>query len=229
MRPLQFLIVVLWLTASQAADAGLITRFSVVESSPASWVARGLQDYTVSPESGWAFAPSRNFDNGVRFIITGPPLTGTTVDRWFLDFSAPFDAEVLPGFYADFQRWPFQDADRPGLAFGSTGRLDNRASGFFEILEASYGPLGEVLSFSVNFTHYGEQNLDRYAIVELRYNASMVPVPATLALLILGIGSIGYQRKRRTAKDSQRFLCDCHLVDFARSVPPVPQCMQQAA
>jgi hypothetical protein len=107
-----------------------------------------------------------------------------------MDFAAPFDNELVPGFYNDFQRWPFQDADRPGLAFGSTGRLDNRASGFFEVFEVSYSGVGEVLSFSADFTHYGETLTERYAIAELRYNATAIPEPSSIFLMVLGGGLV---------------------------------------
>jgi len=181
-----------------SAYGSTVTRFTVVDSSPTSWVARGLQDYTVSHAVGWTFTPSRNFDNGIGFEITGTPITGTTVDRWFLDFAAPFDAELVPGVYDDFQRFPFQDSDRPGLEFGSTGRLDNQASGFFEVLEVSYGALGEVLSFSADFTHYGETNINNFAIVELRYNASLIPVPAAIWLFGSGLlGLVGMARRKK--------------------------------
>lgn len=178
-----------------AANATLITRFTVVDSSPTSWIARGLQDYTVSPETGWIFDASRNFDNGISFRITGPALPGTSINRWFIDFGAPFDNELTSGFYENFQRWPFHDADRPGLAFGSTGRLDNRASGFFEILEATYSDLGEVLSFAADFTHYGETLADRYAVAELRYNYTAVSEPSSLVLLSLGALLFGIRRR----------------------------------
>ena len=171
---------------STFAFATPTTRFTVVDSSPTSWVARGLQDYTVSPNLGWAFDVSRNYDNGISFRITGPALPGTSVDLWFMDFSAPFDNQLTTGFYNDFQRWPFQSADRPGLAFGSTGRLDNMASGFFEILEVSYSQSGDVLSFAADFTHYGETHTDRYAIAELRYNSTIVPEPVSSILFFTG-------------------------------------------
>lgn len=121
--------------------------------------------------------PSRNFDNGIGFSITGPALPGTSINQWFLNFAGPFDAELARGLYSDFQRFPFQEAGRPGLEFGSTGRLDNRASGFFDILEVTYDTLGDVLTFAADFTHYGEENINNYANVELRFNASLVPEP----------------------------------------------------
>jgi hypothetical protein len=160
-------------------------------------VARGLDDYTVSPDIGWTFTPSRNSDNGVGFEIVGSPLPGTSVDRWFLDFAAPFNAEITAGFYPDFQRFPFQNSDRPGLEFGSTGRLDNQASGFFEIFEATYAPSGDVLSFSADFTHFGETNPNNFAIVELRYN--VVPEPSTALLLAFGLMGLVINGRRRRA------------------------------
>ena len=151
-----------------------VTRLTVVESSSTSWVARGLENYTVTPDLGWTFTPSRNFDDGIGFYITGPALPDASdIDSWNVEFAAPFNDELTPGVYSDFQRWPFQDSDRPGLSFSSTGRTDNVASGSFEVLEVTYGPDGEVLSFAADFTHYGEANAGNFAVVELRYNSTV--------------------------------------------------------
>ena len=188
------LAVALFVSAAYAQPTE--TRFTVVNSSPTSWVARGYSNYTVTPDLDWVFTAGRNFDNGVSMNLSGPPPQGTTVTNWFLNFAAPFGAEITPGFYPDFQRWPFQNPDRPGLEFGSTGRLDNRASGFFEVFEATYDSQGEVLSFSVDFTHYGEENPNNWAIVEVRYNA--IPEPGAAALVVLGLPFLLRRRRNQT-------------------------------
>ena len=172
------------------------TRFTVVDSSSSSWVARGYKNYTVSIVTGWTFSPSRNFDNGVGFNLSGPALPGTAVTNWFLNFSAPGDALITPGSYPNFQRWPFQASDRPGLEFGSTGRLDNQAAGFFNVYEATYGAGGEVLSFAADFTHYGETNPANWANVQIRYNAT-VPEPATAAIVMFACVGAATIRRRR--------------------------------
>lgn len=190
--------------STSSAYSATMTEFNIVDSSPTSWVARGFQDYTVSPELGWTFTPSRNYDNGVSFNITGPELPDTNVDRWRLDFAAPFEEELTPGVYNNFQRFPFQDSDLPGMGFGSTGRGNNRASGSFEVLEVSYDDFGDVLSFAADFTHYGEENTDDFAMGEIRFNSEPdgvtvteptgVTVPESNSIVgiiaVLGIGSL---------------------------------------
>ncbi len=180
-------------TGATDALAGNETRFTVVDSSPTSWVARGYSDYTVSADNGWSVEVERNFDNGISLDFDGPPLPGTPVDYWDVEFAAPFNQVITPGLYENFQRFPFQDDDRPGLGFHSTGRGDNMASGFFEVFEATYGPGGEVLSFSADFTHYGEQNPDNWAIVEVRYN---VPEPTSAMIMLVGASVCGLARRK---------------------------------
>lgn len=189
-------VVLLGALLACAADAAAQTetRFTIVDSSSSSWVARGYDNYTVTPANGWSFQVGRNFDNGITINLDGPPMPGTTVDYWRLNFAAPGDALLVPGHYADLQRYPFQEANRPGLEFAGTGRLDNQAAGFFDVLEATYGPAGQVLSFAANFTHYGETIANNYAIAEIRYNAA-VPEPAGAAVIAGGLALL--LRRRR--------------------------------
>lgn len=183
----------LFLATGTSVFAAGETYFRIVDSSPSSWVARGYSDYMVGPDDGWTVSVDRNFDNGVSLRFDGNPPQGTTVDYWDIDFAAPFDAEIAPGLYPNFQRFPFQDANRPGLSFFSTGRGDNRASGFYEVFEATYAPNGDVLTFSADFTHYGEENQNNWAMVQIRYN--IVPEPATGLLLLAGWSAIGLKRR----------------------------------
>lgn len=184
-------------SVSPARGSVVDTRFTIVDSSPTSWVAHGLSDYTVSAETGWMFTTARNSSNGATIQAWGAPLPETDELSWYLNFAAPLGAEITPGFYPDFQRFPFQDWHWPGLEFRSTSRGNNRASGFFEVYEVTYDPAGEVLSFAADFTHYGEEDPDNWAIVEVRYNAT-VPDPGTATLAALG-AFLTLCRRRRSA------------------------------
>ena len=210
--PLQFTACALVsFCSTSSAYAATMTEFNIIDSSPTTWTSHGLSDYTVSPELDWTFTASRNFDNGVRLRMTGEKLPETNVDYWDLDFAAPFEEELTPGVYNNFQRFPFQDNDRPGMGFGSTGRSDNLASGSFEVLEASYDDEGEVLSFAADFTHYGNENPDNFTIGEIRFNASSddatitdpinvtTPEPSSIlgTILAIGIGSLITNKTRK--------------------------------
>jgi hypothetical protein len=77
-------------SAGAVAEAGAF-RFTIVDSSPSSWVARGYDNYTVTPADGWTFTRSGDPDNGtVRVRLSGPPLPGTSVDYWDMTFATPF-------------------------------------------------------------------------------------------------------------------------------------------
>lgn len=182
-----------------AAMAGVVnaaeTRFTVVDSSPSSWVARGYDNYTVSPSTGWTFTASGG-PRTVQIYVSGSPLPNTSVDYWRMTFDAPDAQNLAPGVYANVQRYPFNDAGRPGLEFASSGRLDNMAAGKFEILQIEFGPSNELISFAANFTHYGETDPSRYAIAEVRYNAD-VPEPASLSVLGTGGALLLLRRRRR--------------------------------
>jgi hypothetical protein len=189
------LAVVFACAGGRGALAAVETRFTVVNSSGSSWVARGYHDYTVDATRGWTITGSQSNQHVVGFNITGTPLPGTSVDYWRLNFAAPAGAQLTPGHYPDLQRYPFQSSDHPGLEFASTGRLDNQAGGFFDVYEATYGPGGALLSFSANFTHYGETNPNNWAIAEIRFNAS-VPEPQQAFAVIAAAGATLLIRRR---------------------------------
>lgn len=167
------------------------TRFTIVESDPETWVARGLSDYTITPDNGWTFNISGGTSN-VFIRMQGSPLSGTpNIDDWYLNFAAP-EGEVLEiGLYENATRFP--SATLPSLAFFGSGRANNTLLASFEVLELSLSPSGDVSSFSVDFTHYDEQRLDRRTLAEFRFN--IVPEPTTAA--ILAVASLGLLRRSR--------------------------------
>lgn len=194
-RPSLFLIAALtlvadhWVRAAEAAE----TRFTLVDSSPTSWVGEGKSNYNVLPSDGWTFKASRTGNNGVSFVMRSAKRDDRPI---YLDFVAPFAAQIEVGIYEDFERFPFQHISKPGMWFAMSGHGDNTASGIFEVLDAQYGATGDVQSFAVNFTHYGEEKPENWAIGELRYNYTPpIPEPATLLLAVLGIGILAIRRR----------------------------------
>lgn len=189
-------LLTLLLSASPLVNAQE-TSFSFT-SSPTAWVTHGITDYpAITPDDGWTFTVQRNFDNGVSFNISRPTSVPpfTSVNSWSLDLAAPFNETLVPGDYLDTARFPFQDTNQPGLTLSSTGRGNNTNGGFFEVLVADYAPNGDVERFAVNFTQYGERNVNNWTTGTLLYN---VPEPGSATLLLLGTAAAA--RRRRSGR-----------------------------
>lgn len=193
-----------WLIAVvMDANAAPVTAFYYT-SSPSSWVGQG-ETVTVTPTDGFAFNVNRNFDNGVSFAIndflTNPDFQKTR--WWYLDFAAPFNALLTVGYYDHATRWPFQDAEDPGLSFSGNGRGNNMLTGFFEVLEAVYDVDGTVLKFAADFTQFDEGFESWWNKGSIRFNstiplpASEVPEPATGLALATVLLLVGIVRRRR--------------------------------
>jgi hypothetical protein len=125
---------------------------------------------------------TRNFDNGVT-IRVGP---------WSIDFTAPNNALITPGSYLDATRFPFQDADEPGLSMSGDGRGHNELVGHFQVLDAAYGPAGEVLRFSADFEQRGAW-AGAALLGKIRFN--VVPEPSTFASVGIALGLILGRRR----------------------------------
>lgn len=132
-------------TATLLADEGADTYFDF-DSEPGDYIGQG-QRYTRTPSDG-AFATFRQ-DGGVHVGYTG-------ATWWDFYFVAPFGAPLTAGVYENAQRWPFQDANRAGLSVSGDGRGCNTLGGRFVVLEAVYGPSGEVLRFAADFEQHCE-------------------------------------------------------------------------
>lgn len=186
-------------------------------SSATSWVGNG-ETISVGPSDGFNFSVNRNFDQGISFAIndfaTNPNFSSTR--WWYLDFAAPFNQTLQTGHYSNATRFPFQQFDTPGLTFSGNGRGDNQLSGFFDVLEISYGAGGDVLSFAANFTQFDENITDWWNRGSVRFNSNIallaVPEPHSLALFAMGgmilIGALALRSKGRPVN---RYSCASRL------------------
>lgn len=184
------------LYAPQAAIA-TITAFHFT-SSPSSYVGAG-QTLTVTESDGYLFSAGTGGYRSILFKIYshnspyGPdwnPSSGQPYHYWNLYLGAPQGQNLTAGMYEKAKR-PLWPDDRPGLNFTGDGRGNNTLSGDFEILEIEYSPIGEIVSFAVNFTQYDERMRDRWIRGELRYNSDVpmsveIPEPSTICFLICG-------------------------------------------
>src|SRR5437867_10215190 len=117
-------------------------------SQPGDYIGQG-QTYSYTPQTG-TFTASRNFDNGVSVRYSGGG------HWWNLDFAAPFDATLTPGYYANATRWPFQASGVPGLNVSGDGRGSNTLTGSFTVTQALYAADGTVLRFAATFEQHSE-------------------------------------------------------------------------
>lgn len=125
------------------------TRFSYV-SDPNEYIGQGGSATWTDAQGTWQVR--RNFDQGISFSFYSDNLS----TLWFLDFSAPFDADLTTGNYPNAQRWPFQIQERPGLSVTGEGRGCNSLTGDFTVTSVNYGSSAEVLKFSAAFVQYCE-------------------------------------------------------------------------
>src|SRR5262249_52422437 len=95
------------------------------------------------------FSAHKNLDNGV--ALAGLPSS----TFWFLDFAAPGDALLALGRYTNAMRFPFQDADKPGLAVFGDGRAHNQLVGEFTVRDIEYGTGDTIVSFAATFIQKG--------------------------------------------------------------------------
>ncbi len=169
------LLAVSWI----APHASVQTTAFYFTSSPQSWIGAG-ETHLCTPEDGYSFNASLNFDQGVSVTLSGPA-------TWYLHFAAPGDALLTVGTYLNATRWPFQDATSPGLSFYG-GHGVNTLTGQFTVLEVQYHPVGAaVWSFAADFVQYEDGNLNTWERGSIRYN-SLVPIPEPQLIALLGVG-----------------------------------------
>ncbi len=139
MRPIVCAVVVAvvcgWL---RIADARTLLFFH--SSDPQDFIGQGE---TILITTQTASFNAYDHPGGVHFTIQD----GGTF--WTLSLTAPTGSSLAPGSYDGARR--FQSGGSPGLDFGGDGRGCNQSQGRFDVLDATYAPNGDVLSFSADF------------------------------------------------------------------------------
>jgi hypothetical protein len=87
--------------------------------------------------------------------ITFQTASGAPTTSWSFSFSAASGTRLEPGTYTGATRHPF-NSGVPGLSVSGNGRGCNTLTGSFVVLEAVYGPQGEVLRFHATFEQHCE-------------------------------------------------------------------------
>jgi hypothetical protein len=98
---------------------------------------------------------------------------------WDLHFVPPLGVPLAPGVYVGAS-WPFPPPASPGLSVSGDGRACFKTTGRFTVLEAEYGPGGEVVRFAADYEqHCGAWNPGLFGSVRIN---STVPVGRRLTV-----------------------------------------------
>lgn len=177
-RILGFLLLAILLSPSTGSPQ---TTLLLLDSQPGDWVGNGeAQRYS---EVDGNFGASRNFDGGVSIYFNAPDYS----HWWYLDFAAPGDAPMSVQVYETAASFPSQLPTQPGLRVFGDGRGCSSLTGRFEVLEVTYGPTGDVVSFAANFEQHCEGSIP--ALNGLLLFNSGVPVPPKVELTLTGCTS----------------------------------------
>jgi hypothetical protein len=137
--------------APMPAPTTPVTLFSFV-SDPGDFVGGG-QSRSFSMPAYKFMAWAHDTDPAVNISMQS---VSAPVLAWNLDFEAPSGVRLQPGTYTGATRYPFNSAGVPGLSVTGGGAGCNTLTGSFIVLEAVYGPRGEVLRFHATFEQHCE-------------------------------------------------------------------------
>ncbi|RKR92204.1 hypothetical protein BDK92_6638 [Micromonospora pisi] len=88
--------------------------------------------------------------NGVSYSVSGQR------DDWTVDLYPPAGETLRVGTYTGAQRYPFNDAGRPGLSVSGNGRGCSTLTGQFTIQEIAFDASGEVIALFATYEQHCE-------------------------------------------------------------------------
>src|SRR5262249_9166091 len=138
------------------------------DSAPGDYIGGGLMQ-TLTLADG-TFTATRNIGNGVTIEYTGE-------DSWSFQFSAPNQEALMAGAYEGATT--YYEATKPSLNVGGAGPGCGFLTRAFHILEAVFGPWGEVQRFAVEFEQHCE-GASAALFGRIVFNASGGPFPPRL-------------------------------------------------
>ncbi|MBN2577591.1 MAG: tandem-95 repeat protein [Pirellulales bacterium] len=130
-----------------------ITRLSMI-SEPGDWIGQGkIYDFDQSNGTFSVNASGAGVTNAVTIRCLSFNASSRTL--WNLSFSAPNNAELVPGIYPGATRYPFQSADEPGLDVSGDGRGSNTLTGQFTVLQVAHDSWSQ-FQFDATFEQHSE-------------------------------------------------------------------------
>jgi hypothetical protein len=155
----------------------------------------------MTPAEGAIFSGFRYFNQGAYINAVSISVSDST-NNWSMYFVGPDETVPVVGDYPNATRWAF-NGNGAGLSWIGDGRGDNTSTGNFQVLDATFDPSGNLLSFAADFTQYDEGISNEWNIGLIRYNSSVpLPEPRGLGLwiAIVPIFLVAYGRNLRRSQ-----------------------------
>lgn len=201
--------------ASMPSVASAATLFGF-SSSPESFIGQG-EIQNISPGDGYQMGAFLGWNNYIHFYAVGhtsvynpwrnnlpPDFTPRPSDpATFWEVAVGMGNGQLPhvGTFIDPATEPsYLD---PWVSFTGNYRASNQTSGSFTIREITFNAGGELTSLALDFTHFGENNLNWRDDGYVRFNSdvplSAVPEPSMYAMFAVGLVATALTRRRKKA------------------------------
>ena len=142
---------------------------------------------SVNPLDLWNAGPLPRWSNADGLILGSPPVTGGYTDASGDVLPA---GTIGPGTFADWT----QGSPALEAAYGSLVGSWNGGTSFFKI-GTSYS--GVAAGSTLNLYYFDSNNGDNTGSILADVNVTAVPEPETYAMMLAGLGLIGFSARRR--------------------------------